>query len=355
MSEPVGDGSAATPDAPFVPDEDAGPLGFFPTNFSPSQADAGAWEALDGAAGGTEVAQACTNTCIGAGATLAQTDIDGTLADVYLLDSLTVDATATLTLTGPRPIVLAVRGPVDIQGLVFVGAVGDAAGPGGFTSPADPGPGVGTPGDFAAYPGSFGGGGSYCGVGGTGANASGPGAPGGKTYGNATLHPLVGGSAGGDWSAFGEQPGGAGGGAFEIVSGVSISIGPTGAINAGGGGLSASAGSGGAILLEAPTVTIHGVVAANGGGGGASSVAGSNGAASDQPAPGYAGSGGNGSAGSVVNGGDGIGADAGAPGSGGGGAGRIRINTASGSADVTGGIVSPALGTACATQGTIAH
>jgi hypothetical protein len=351
-----GDASKNEADAPFVPDMDAGPLGFFPTNFSPTQADASAaWSMLDAATTGTEVTANCMNTCVGAGTTIGQTDVDGTLADVYVLDSLTVDATATLTLSGPRPIILAVRGPVDIQGLLFVGANGGTAGPGGFSSPADPGPGAGAPGNFAGYPNSLGGGGSYCGVGGAGGNPSGAGAPGGTAYGSAALHPLIGGSAGGDWSAYGDQPGGSGGGAIEIVSGVSISIGATGAINAGGGGMSSSAGSGGAILLEAPTVTIHGVVAANGGGGGVFASAGANGAASAQPAPGYGGVGGSGSAGDQINGGAGGVTDGGSlgAGSGGGGAGRIRINTSSGSADVTGGTLSPSLNTPCASQGTL--
>jgi hypothetical protein len=352
---PGSDGSSSTPDAPFVPDQDAGPLGFFPTNFSPSQADAGAWETVEGGVAGTEVAANCANTCVGTGATIGQTDVDGTLADVYLLDSLTIDATATLTLTGPRPIILAVRGAVDIQGLVLVAASASAAGPGGFTSPSDPGPGVGAPGNFAGYPGSLGGGGSYCGVGGAGGNPSGPGAPGGGPYGNAVLHPLVGGSAGGDWSSYGDSLGGGGGGALEIVSGTSISIGATGAVNAGGGGMYASGGSGGAILLEAPTVTIHGTVAANGGGGGIFTAQGANATASAQPAPGYAGAGGNGSAAGTVNGSSGIVPDAGYAGGGGGGAGRIRINTSNGSADVTGGTLSPGLDTPCATQGTIAR
>jgi hypothetical protein len=337
---------------------EAGPLGYFPSNFDPSQTDASAvWSTPDAAVTGTEVSTtSCANSCVGTATTIGQSDVDGTLADVYVLDSLTIDATATLSLSGPRPIILAVRGAVDIQGLIFVGALADAAGPGGFTSPSDPGPGVGNPGNFGAYPQSLGGGGSYCGVGGTSGNAMGAGAPGGATYGNPTIEPLLGGSAGGDYSAYGDNPGGGGGGALEIVSGVSISIGATGAINAGGGGKQASGGSGGAILLEAPTVTVHGVLAANGGGGGNSTSPGDNGHASAQPAAGFGGLGGDGSAGSQIHGNDGMITDGGAfAGAGGGGAGRIRINTSSGSADVTGGTLSPSLDTPCATQGTIAQ
>jgi hypothetical protein len=57
----------------------------------------------------------------------------------------------------------------------------------------------------------------------------------------------------------------------------------------------------------------------------------------------------NGSAGSTTSGGAGVSNDAGSGGAGGGGAGRIRINTASGIAMITGS-VSPDLTTPCATQ-----
>jgi hypothetical protein len=63
--------------------------------------------------------------------------------------------------------------------------------------------------------------------------------------------------------------------------------------------------------------------------------------------------GGAGSAGSTINGSAGSGgASNGQNGGGGGGAGRIRINTSSGSATIT-GIVSPSMSTSCATQGTL--
>ncbi len=345
-----------SPDVPFVPVYEAGVLGYFPTNVSPVDTQTDVWpDAGDAAILGTHISQtSCTNSCIAATpTTVAQTDPDGTLADLYMLDSLTVDATATLSLTGPRPIILAVRGPVDIQGLVDAAGVGYTPGPGGFAPGTDPGPGSGGIGNEAAYPHSLAGGASYCGAGGQGGATAPPNAPGGPTYGEPTLHPLIGGSAGGDFSAYGDNSAGAGGGAIEIVSGTSISIGPTGAIHAGGGGFLGGGGSGGAILLEAPAVVVHGTVGANGGGGGGFGVDGANATANAQPAPGYGGVGGAGSAGTNVNGGAGQSIDGGITASGGGGAGRIRINTASGSADVTGGTLSPALGTPCATQGTI--
>jgi hypothetical protein len=112
---------------------------------------------------------------------------------------------------------------------------------------------------------------------------------------------------------------------------------------AGGGG-----GSGGGVLLEAPSVTVRGVIAANGGGGGAGNggESGSDGLPSDEHAPGgpdpgaYAERGGSGSAAHEVDG-ETPPSDRYNGGGGGGGAGRVRCNTASGIAEVT-GLVSPA-------------
>jgi hypothetical protein len=169
----------------------------------------------------------------------------------------------------------------------------------------------------------------------------------------ATLIPLQAGSAGGDANGMG-----AAGGSIQITSTVSIALGTSGKIGANGaGGVSdgtagGGGGSGGGILLEAPTVLVNGVLAANGGGGADMAGDGSPGTDSKNPALGN-GVGGAGSSDANINGQPGT-VDGSNYGGGGGGAGRIRINTASGAATV-GGTVSPALGTACATQGTLAH
>jgi hypothetical protein len=64
--------------------------------------------------------------------------------------------------------------------------------------------------------------------------------------------------------------------------------------------------------------------------------------------------GGTGSAGATINGGAAPAAGGtGVAGGGGGGAGRIRLNSMSGQADLTGGTFSPATTTACVTQGTL--
>jgi hypothetical protein len=349
-------GSSSEPDAPTgsAPDGEtepldasssSGPFGFSPTNFNLALLIDGGEDA--GSADVT-ISANCTN-CLGPATTAKLSD--GTPVDLYVLNSLEIDPTAGLTLTGPRPIVLAILTTATIDGQISVAASGGTPGPGGF-APSNPGPGAGAVGFTGAYTGSNGGGGSYCGAGGAGGATTGLGAPGGPSYGTATLQSLVGGSAGGA-GPYGD-PGGAGGGAIEIVAGTSIDVGSVGSINAGGGGVSASAGgSGGAILLEAPTVVIAGAVAANGGGGSYGSgfsPAGGNGAPSSTPAAGVV-TGGDGSAGTATAGSDGqLDDGGGSPGAGGGGAGWIRIDTSSGSATIT-GTVSPSLTTPCATQG----
>ena len=355
------DGSSVPP---WFPNADAGPLGFVPSNLAPPAAsvDAGG---DGGDAGGllasgpdAFISQTCTN-CLPSPPTTITLN-DGSFADLYVLESLVIEQTAALRLSGPRPIVLLVLTTVDIQGFLLVNGVGETPGPGGFASGANPGPGAGSSG--AAYPNSLGGGASFCGSGGAGGAAAPPAAPGGATYGNAALTPLVGGSAGA-----GQGYGGsAGGGAIQIVAGTSITVRAYGLIDASGGGGQdntwGGGGSGGAILLEAPAVVVDGNVVANGGGGSGDGIAapnGGDGTDDDQPASG-GGAGGNGSAGASVNGADGADlVDAGGSlGAVGGGAGRIRINTATGQATVT-GILSPSLGSspaggaACATEGTL--
>jgi hypothetical protein len=356
-STPVDGPSEAMVDAPFMPNPDAGVLGFTPSNFNPAGVDAGDAGANWAGAQDANITTSCTNCLPVAAVTTAMTG--GTFADIYILKSLVIAQTAALRLTGPNPVILAVLGTVEIQGQLLVngsGAIGPNAGPGGFVGGASPGPGVGGLPGGAADPNSNGGGASYCGVGGVAGATSGAAAQGGTTYGNATITPLIGGSAGGVVSA-----NTAGGGALQIVAGQSITVFSFGAINAGGGGTSNVNGtgggaSGGAILLEAPTVTINGNLGANGGGGMSEFNAGADATANDVAAAGAAPYAGAGSAGTMVNGSPGTaGTSTNQTGGGGGGAGRIRINTSSGSATITGIVSPPMAGTTplCATQGTL--
>jgi hypothetical protein len=354
-SQPLAADARSDATLALVPNPDAGSLGFAPTNFTLGSSDAGEGEGgVFGSASDVEISS--TGNGLPSSAfveTIAQNDANATLADLYVFRSLTVDSTASLVLSGPRPMILVALTTVDIQGQVIVYAGGFGQGIGSTST----GPGFG--------PGSS----SYCGVGGTGVgpNVSGmepavyaAGAP----YGSATLSPLVGGSglSGPSGACYGPV---GGGGAVQIVAGMSIMVRQYAAINAGGGGGQCSGGgsSGGALLFEAPTVTIAGNLGANGGGGGGYAGGGSAATANSTPAPGGGagtdagvGVGGAGSAGAMTNGVDAIGGALGSgndgAAGGGGGAGRIRINTTSGSATIT-GIVSPDLTTPCATQGTL--
>jgi hypothetical protein len=181
-------------------------------------------------------------------------------------------------------------------------------------------------------------------------------------YGPPELVPLMGGSSGGATDMFSDTN--HGGGAIELVSGTSVTIGADGVINMGGGRgrYAMGGGSGGGILLEAPTVTVRGVLAANGGGGGTRNYGGMT-AQDGQPnniaahGDGFdsgsgKSSGGFGSAGNMINGG------AGSPSTndysgGGGGAGRIRINTGCGGVLNlnSSGLLTPDQTTACYSAG----
>jgi hypothetical protein len=342
---------------PFVPNPDAGTLGFTISNVGPTLPNVGDGGA-DSGAGDVTVTESCEAVdCLPAPVMITMTN--GNLAALYTFDSLTVVQTAALAFTGTVPIILLARTSVNIQGEILVhGTFGNPGtpGPGGF-SYANVGPGGGQPGDGPGFPNSGAGGGSFCGTGGSGGASPPPAAAGGSTYGTADLVPLLGGSAGGvsGSSTFA----GPGGGAIEIVAGQEITIGALGAINAGGGGgyEEAAGGSGGAILLEAPAVYVSGTLAANGGGGGENVGSGADGTANATPAPGYGGIGGMGSAGTAIKGSNGLVPDGSSSfGGGGGGGGRIRINTATGTANISSGaVISPSMSpaTPCATQGTL--
>ena len=284
---------------------------------------------------------------------LSMRQSDGTRVGVYIANSWTIESTGTITLAGSYPIALVAIQDIKVyaNGLID----GTSNPPGGFEAPAaEPGPGGG-PGGGAAegQSGDIGaGGGSYCGKGGVGSSAT----EDTDGYGTPTLIPLVAGSSGGNSG----YSGGQGGGAIQLVAGSSIRIDGTVTMGGSSGFRVSGGGSGGAILIEAPTVSIGGTLAANGGGGSntfggapqnaqpsATAAQGSTGDSTDL-------AGGNGSAGATVNGGAAAAQPAGGSESiagGGGGAGYIRINTSSGSATLTGGVLSPSASTACMSQG----
>jgi hypothetical protein len=285
---------------------------------------------------------------------------DGGQVGLFVVKSLRVAQAAQLRVIGGSPAVVYALDTIKIDGLV-TGVASDQ--PAGGFEQEQTGHGGGPGGGDGLLNYNAAGGGSYCGVGGKGGPGSGgPANAGGKTYGNPQIVPLIAGSSGGGGSgATLSTSGGTGGAGLELIAGRSISISLGGVINVGGRGGDANGGaggSGGAIILEAPTVTVRGTLAANGGGGalfnGGSS--GQTGLPSATAAQGSAQTAGIGSAGKTANGGDGSteAGSANSAGGGGGGAGRIRINTESGSADITGATISPDPSTGCATQGKLA-
>lgn len=273
---------------------------------------------------------------------------DGSEILVFRAKSWSFAPGAHLTLDVATPLAFVASGDIRVEGQLIASDFSNHTSAGG---PEHGGPGEGSKGAGSVATTVGSGGGSYCGKGGDGAGAQAGVA--GPTYGAPELDPLLPGSSGGGMS------GGGGGGAIRLSAGGALTIGTTGIVSVpGAGGTDAWAGgggSGGAIYLEGDTVTIAGAVSANGGAG---NVEGgghepNQGGTRDVAAPGAAPNAGSGAAGTKVNGGDGSidPADRDNPGAGGGGAGRIRIVSRSGAASITGtGVVSPALGTPCATQ-----
>jgi hypothetical protein len=268
---------------------------------------------------------------------------------------------------------IAIGGIIDVRGYPEPTDANDIA-CGGTRLPG-PGGGAGGSGNTAASGAGAGGIGATGGKGGGGGGAGhsdvggagggdGSNAAGGEPGAIVAASPLRGGSGGGAGSQ-GVAVGGGGGGAIQLVAVGSITI-SAGGINAGGcpgtadtagkkGG--GGGGSGGSILLEALVdISINGgMLAANGGGGGSGG-----GGTDGEPGKlsgtvsggGGGGDGGNGGFGgfaSSIKGGPG-GASAG----GGGAAGRIRINTRTGNANLASpGVLSPRQSDGAATQGVI--
>jgi hypothetical protein len=294
---------------------------------------------------------------------------DGSIINLTVVNSLSIQATGNITITGGVPLVIVSLSSITLQGGAYIDAssssINNYTGPGGGPGAAPNGPGLPSPGGGAGsnLAGSLGGGGgSFCGIGGAGGGGGALSA----AYGTRDLRPLMGGaSGGGSW--FGSY--GTGGGAVQVVAAGTLTLKAGSYINAGGGGGeggggsgpgTGGGGSGGAVLLEAANLSIAGIVASNGGGGGGgdSNSYGGDGTPNATPASGQAGgglnvgsTGGNGSAGTTLAGQAGT-TDAGTySGGGGGGAGRIRLNSATAAASTTGGTVSPDLTTRCGTQG----
>ena len=271
---------------------------------------------------------------------------------IFRFRSLTIDGP--IAFTGKHAVAfvaldaITVNSTIDARGPCALSRI--TAGPGGFDGGAGDTAASGSGGGGTnAGKNDGGGGGGHGGNGGQGGNNGGAG---GATFGDDQISALVGGGGGGGGHNTGHD-GGGGGGAIQLVSNTSLVI-NTGGINAGGcGGTSTSndgngggggGGAGGTILLEGPTVRISGNLAVNGGAGGGNTTDGGDGSL-DRNAATNGDGGGAGGAGATTAG---TGASTG--GGGGGGVGRIRINTRSGQATIT-GVLSPDVGTTT-TQGT---
>lgn len=286
----------------------------------------------------------------------------GISTTVLAMASFTLAPSSTLVLYGSRPVILAVYGAANVQGvidarsldLVRVGAGGDY-------------PGCGASNGTNATALSAGGGGAGFGTAGSPGAGSGAGLA-GTAAPDRSLRPLRGGCTGGqghDSSNRWIADGGAGGGAVQLSAASTLTVAGTISVSGGGGrgGVSGSAddnggggaGSGGAILLEANalSVTTTARLVANGGAGGGgradatgSGEPGQSGAldtsavaVGGKGATAVAGDGGHGAAGST-------GSTAGSPGSGtagsgGGGAGLgvVRLNAASSCAIADAGLL----------------
>jgi hypothetical protein len=346
---------------------------YTPSNFDPGSIASTEWS------GAIHIMGPCTLTFDSTGLTFTQTCginglpaaktvtlSDGTQAALLPFGGLQIDMPSGFTLTGTRPVILAVKNDASIAGLVNVSSNYTQVGAGANASTAC-GAGTGTNGqqrvNGGAKCGGGGGGGGFGSAGTNGGQASfgGPSnGTGGQTNGTNTLIPLRGGCAGGVGganAAGGVCTAGDSGGAIQIsVAGTltvtgsiaaSASGGPGGpSSTAGGGGGGCGAGSGGAILLEGNVVTLSGAeLLTNGGGGGEGG--GTNNGSNDGtagsismpvPATGgdgattFGGAGGTGAAGQVGTGSfvaAGAAADGnteGGGGGGGGGVGRIRVN-----------------------------
>ena len=290
--------------------------------------------------------------------------------DVFVIQARTFTAPAAVRVVGKNALAIVAFGEVRIGGGLAADAASGTNGAGALATD------LGCRGNSAAAGnanGQAGGGGGGFGTkGGNGGSGGSPvvvGATGGGTSGTLELVPLRGGCPGGRASnKSANYAAGGGGGAIQVVSNTSITIGDGGFISVNGAGGSGptgplaclantpcgngeGGGSGGAILLEAPVIDVAtgGGLAANGGAGSCSvfgsSQSGQRSAtpAAAQTCGGDTGAGGNGAAAAIaaLNGAAGSGDDP-VGGGGGGGAGRIRVNLPLGATFTPAGVVSPA-------------
>ncbi len=192
--------------------------------------------------------------------------VDDAGVAVFAMTSLTVGPGARLSFVGSRSAQLIVLGDAVINGTLSVAPIVAGAPAGSPAAACAAGPGVALK--------QAGGGGAFGGNGGAGGESGGLGGTG-----NGSVSPLRAGCPGAVGFAVdgGATPGGAGGGALELIVSDSFSL-DGGIVTASGGGGApgvndgsgaGGGGSGGMVLIEAKVVNLNrGFVTANGGGGG---------------------------------------------------------------------------------------
>lgn len=224
-----------------------------------------------------------SNSCGANGFVLAsslETQRNGEQAMVFRYDgTLTIGNNMEIQYIGSRPVVMMVRGDLNILGSLSVGARSTEAGAGANRLCTG---GTGTT-FVGALPAGGGGGGAFGRVGGTGSISDGGRINGGSAGGNAELQPLRGGcNGGGSRGSTAEVLGGFAGGALQLTASGTLTLNGARILASGGGGPGAGlgsafvqlggggGGSGGGILIEAArfVMTSGAVIAANGGGGG---------------------------------------------------------------------------------------
>jgi hypothetical protein len=256
---------------------------FTPTNFSPSQLPPSGGVLVvscDVTIDTSSSAGLGWTTCAG-GPAAPPWSLAGS-AVLLFFDSLTINAGATVRALGDRPLIIAVRGDVNVSGTLTASSDGVQ----GAGSEVACSSGVGGNGGASGNPQTAGGGGGggFRNNGGRGADGDHGGSDGdrGDENGDDDLTPLRGGCRGGNGGRSAQRAGvgGRGGGALQLSVGGALTIEWGGTVSAQGeggrGGLGlqrtggGGGGSGGALFLEAARLTLSAgaAVVANGGAGG---------------------------------------------------------------------------------------
>lgn len=336
------------------------------TGWMPRHFDACAIPVPDGnplVLAGASTYDTTTGALTGPGGTTTPPSLVVATGRVLSVDSLTLEAGATLRVIGTHPLIVASWTSIAVAGTIDVSSTALELGAGANAAACT----VAQPGVNNGNGGGGGGGGGYGGRGGNG--GQGDGGNGGAGALPVAMPPLLQGGCAGARGGNADGPGGVaggGGGGVQLTARTSVELAATARLHAGGaGGLQAlvqggngqggggGAGSGGMIGLEGATIAIAAgaILAANGGGGGEGSGnqqgnAGQPGQLSSQRAPGGAGGsdagdGGLGGAGLTINGTPGANDNDFGGGGGGGGVGFVVLTSAA-AATTTGAVISPA-------------